>query len=150
MSGRYHRVSRCTMTPMRTCDNCGIEFEPSARSPHQRFHNSECRVKFHRQRTKQARLEASKPEEVDLDGETGANLASAVKVVDALKDAGRVEDVDDAKVVTFLSLAQSVDRWPNDAALWGQYRQAEATVQKMGAGEVDEVQALIDEINAAT
>jgi len=63
---------------------------------------------------------------------------------------GRLEPVDGALVNAFLGLADAVDAAPENAALWRQYREAEADVRRVGvAHDPDAVQALLDQIAGA-
>ena len=58
------------------------------------------------------------------------NLDAALRVVGVLRELGRLEAVDDARVTLFLELARVVDAKPTDAGLWKQYREAEATLRE--------------------
>ena len=74
--------------------------------------------------------------DVMLDG-IGPNRSAADATVSAVRGLGRIDAVDAALVATFELLASAVDHDPSNAALWGQYRQAEATLRGIG-GDVDD------------
>jgi hypothetical protein len=72
--------------------------------------------------------------EPDLQG-VGPNRTAASVTVEAVRSAGKLEDVDVALVTAFELLAEAVDHDPTNAALWGQYRAAEVAVRGVGASE---------------
>ena len=70
-----------------------------------------------------------------------SNLEAAKAVVGALRALGRLEPVDDARVAAFLWLAQACDladpERPGVAAVWKQYREAEAALREAHDGATD-------------
>lgn len=52
------------------------------------------------------------------------NVVALDKTLGVLREMGRLEPIDAARVQTLRSLAKSVDRWPDEAQLWRQYREA--------------------------
>jgi hypothetical protein len=53
-----------------------------------------------------------------------------MRMVQSLRDLGRLEPIDDARVVAFIELARAVDSKPTDASLWKQYRDAEVALRE--------------------
>ena len=125
---------------MNTCAFCGIEFEPTPRAPHQKYHDAECRRKA-------SRMKDRKPTATD---EGGANLTAAREMVTALRDMGRLETVDESRVAMFLTLAGAVDTDPLNAPLWREYRAAEAGLRELGVVEADAFDDLLRGINETT
>ena len=60
------------------------------------------------------------------------NFEAMSKMVEALRDAGRIENVDSARAKIALHLAQMVDEYPENVGLWQQYRAAEAALREVG------------------
>ncbi len=72
-------------------------------------------------------------------------MTAARATVRELRRCGRLEPVDDALVTLVVGLAAAVDVEPANAALWREYRAAEADLRKVGdRGDPDAVQALLD------
>ena len=67
----------------------------------------------------------------------GSNRLAIDKVIAALDDLGRLDDVDAALVATAQSLADAVDGQPDNASLWREYRACLADLRGVG-GEVDD------------
>jgi hypothetical protein len=67
----------------------------------------------------------------------GPNRIAAEATVEAVRDLGRIEPIDESMMVGFEMLAEAVDNDPTNAALWGQYRQAEAALRGAGADDDD-------------
>ena len=68
--------------------------------------------------------------------------------VDALQRTGRLENVDAALVRAALTLAEAVDRDPDNASLWREYRAVEASLRRLDGGAVDSLAAAIAELSA--
>jgi hypothetical protein len=66
-----------------------------------------------------------------------STTAAAVATVEALKRAGRLEDIDAALVSGFLSIATALDDDPSNASLWRQFRDFEAALRTTGAAAHD-------------
>jgi hypothetical protein len=65
-------------------------------------------------------------------------------MVAAMRDAGRLERIDEALVRSVLSLAEVVDSSPTDSRLWGQYQAAVRELRCTGPEvEYDEVDELV-------
>jgi len=79
----------------------------------------------------------------------GTNLEAAESTVSALIAAGRLEQVDDARVTTLLNLARAVDADPGNASLWREYRQAEAALREVNDGGADAFADLLRELNGS-
>lgn len=69
------------------------------------------------------------------------NAAAIAKVIAALTELGRLEDVDAALVQSAQSLAEAVDAQPDNASLWREYRAAEAALRACGQGKGDDALA---------
>ena len=79
----------------------------------------------------------------------GRNRKAVDQLVKALRDLGRLEDVDAPLVTAARSLADIVDGPDEpDAALWRQYRQAVADLREVGAddGSSDAIGDLLAEL----
>lgn len=55
-----------------------------------------------------------------------------------LKDAGRIEDVDSARVQALISMAECLDLDSSNAALWRQYREALRELTANDSGPLDD------------
>jgi hypothetical protein len=74
------------------------------------------------------------------------NHQAAMLMVKALRALGRVEPVDEAMVMSVLSLAVSVDGAPDNASLWREYRSAIADLRNIGGSneQGNEIEKLIE------
>lgn len=54
----------------------------------------------------------------------GNNLSELGKTIAQLRDLGRVERIDSARLQAVRSMARALDENPQNAALWRQYREA--------------------------
>lgn len=79
------------------------------------------------------------------------NLQATDKVLDAMRDAGHIEDVDAADVEALRTLAMVVDSPEGfaDAALWRQYRAAIETVRGLSRSDDDNLSTLLAEMGDA-
>ena len=75
------------------------------------------------------------------------NLAAALVMLEAMRDLGRINPIDEARVVTLVSLAEAVDRDPGNASLWREYRAAEAALREFDDG-ADDYADLLDALSA--
>lgn len=74
----------------------------------------------------------------------GPNRTAAEKTVEALRESGALEAVDEATVAAFLSLADAVDGPDAKADLWREYRAFSAALREAAAGgSDDDTQAFI-------
>lgn len=76
----------------------------------------------------------------------GTNLQAAESTIAALGSAGRLEQIDDARITAFLNLARAVDADPGNASLWREYRQAEAALREDHDGGADAFAELLAEL----
>lgn len=68
--------------------------------------------------------------------------------VEALRELGRVEPVDEAAVTAAVSLADAVDDAPEDARLWGQYQAALRVLRGLsGQSDADAFAALLGAVS---
>jgi len=67
----------------------------------------------------------------------GLNRTAIDKVIEALRQLGRLESIDAARVAAAQTLADAVDSAPDNASLWREYRAAEQELRGSG-GEVDD------------
>lgn len=65
------------------------------------------------------------------------NLDAAHAMLKALRDSGRLEPIDEARVAALLSLAAAVDNDPANASLWREYRAAEVTLRETDDADFD-------------
>lgn len=78
----------------------------------------------------------------------GPNRSAAESVADTLRE--MFTDGDAALVTGFVMLAEAVDADPTNAALWGQYRAAEAAVREVAnRGDDDEFSRLMAGLSAS-
>lgn len=66
------------------------------------------------------------------------NREAAEATVEALREAGSLQVVDEATVQAFLSLASAVDADEAKADLWREYRAATAALREAAAGGSDD------------
>lgn len=66
------------------------------------------------------------------------NAAAVEKTIDALNDAGRLSDTDEALVALVRNLADAVDGAPANAALWREFRAALTTLSEVGGDDLDD------------
>lgn len=83
-------------------------------------------------------------------GELGPNRASLEVTLSILKRLGRTEDIDSAQVQTLRTLASAVDRWPDEAQLWRQYREALREVLDADDAADDRLSEALAAIRGAT
>lgn len=68
--------------------------------------------------------------------------------VEALRELGRVEPVDEAIVAAAVALADAVDDMPEDARLWGQYQAALRALRALsGSSDADAFARLLGEVS---
>ena len=78
----------------------------------------------------------------------GRNRTAVETMVDALRDSGRLEPVDEARVTAALALADAVDSDPTNASLWREYRAAVETLRQASDGGTDDFAALMAGLSA--
>jgi hypothetical protein len=75
------------------------------------------------------------------------NREAAERVIESTR--AMFTDSDAALLTGFLNLAAAVDVNPTNAALWGQYRAAEATIREaVSSGDDDDFSRLMAELSA--
>jgi hypothetical protein len=78
----------------------------------------------------------------------GPNRVAAESTVGTL--ATEFTDADQALVTGFVMLAEAIDADPTNAALWGQYRAAEAAVREVASrGDDDEFSRIMADLSAS-
>lgn len=80
------------------------------------------------------------------------NLEAAQKTIQAMRDLGRLEPIDESRVQAFLALAYAVDECeaeqrPNPN-LWREYRSAEAQLRKESEHHVDDFDKLLQALDS--
>lgn len=90
------------------------------------------------------------PPESGGDGGDGENRRALEVTLAEMTRLGRFEDIDAATVQTLRSLADAVDRWPDEAQLWRQYREALTEVMKADDEADDSLTAALADIRSAT
>ncbi len=83
------------------------------------------------------RKKAANPKESAKSADVSSNFAAMSRMLEALRDAGRLENVDSARAKIALHLAQMVDEYPENVGLWQQYRAAESALREVGDNEGD-------------
>lgn len=78
----------------------------------------------------------------------GRNRTAAEATIEALRTAGRLENVDSARIATLQALADAVDLDPSNASLWREYRAAEAVLREVNDESDNELAALLKELQA--
>jgi hypothetical protein len=78
----------------------------------------------------------------------GRNRTAIEATIGALREAGRVELIDEARVIAACALADAVDADPTNASLWREYRAAVETLRQASDGGTDEFAALMAGLSA--
>ena len=68
-------------------------------------------------------------------GRPMTNSQAIAATVAALRDAGRIEPVDEALVVMAAGIAAAVDADPGNASLWREYRAVELRLREIGGAD---------------
>jgi len=69
--------------------------------------------------------------------------------IKAMRDAGRLEEVDQAQVTTAQALADAVDAAPGVASLWREFQSALVALRHIGEGAPDDsLASLLDKLRA--
>lgn len=66
-----------------------------------------------------------------------ANAAALERTLDAMRAAGRLEDIDESLVATARGLAVAVDADSANASLWKEYRAAQQDLRGLDRGDDD-------------
>ena len=83
------------------------------------------------------RKAAQKPSKSAQKVDISSNFGAMSNMVEALRSAGRLENVDAARIRIALHLAQMVDEYPENVGLWQQYRAAEAILREVTHDDSD-------------
>ena len=78
----------------------------------------------------------------------GRNRLAIEQTIEALRTAGRLEKVDNARIAICQSLADSVDSDPSNASLWREYRAAESALRAANDQTQDEFTTLLASLSA--
>jgi hypothetical protein len=78
----------------------------------------------------------------------GRNRTAIETMVTALRESGRIEPVDEARVTAAVALADAVDADPTNASLWREYRAAVETLRQVSDGGTDDFAALMAGLSA--
>jgi hypothetical protein len=78
----------------------------------------------------------------------GRNRSAIEIMVASLREAGRLEPVDEARVIAACALADAVDADPTNASLWREYRAAVETLRQASDGGTDEFATLLAGLSA--
>jgi len=77
-----------------------------------------------------------------------SNLEAAHLTISSLRSLGKLGEVDAVRVATLLGLAEAVDRAPDNASLWREYRAAEAALHEVREMESDDALAITAALSA--
>ena len=94
------------------------------------------------------RKAAANPPKKQQNAPVSSNFEAMSRMLEALRDAGRLENVDSARAKIALHLAQMVDEYPENVGLWQQYRAAEAALREVGDNEGDSIADLFRAFDA--
>lgn len=83
------------------------------------------------------RKAAAKPAKSTQKVDISSNFGAMSNMIEALRSAGRLENVDAARIRIALHLAQMVDEYPENVGLWQQYRAAEAILREVTHDDSD-------------
>ncbi len=93
-----------------------------------------------------------KPKKAEETVQRSSNLVAAQKTIQAMRDLGRFEPIDEARIQAFLALAHAVDEAEADGRpnpnLWREYRSAEAQLRKESEHHVDDFDKLLQALDA--
>ena len=78
----------------------------------------------------------------------GRNRTAIETTVQALRDSGRLDPVDEARVTAAFALADAVDSDPTNASLWREYRAAVEILRLASDGGTDDFAALMAGLSA--
>lgn len=94
---------------------------------------------------------AKKPKkstEITANSQTGPRRAALEETIEALRSAGRLADVDSARIDIARGLASAVDAQPDNPTLWREYRAAEKDLRQESTPNADPFDALLQSISA--
>jgi hypothetical protein len=76
----------------------------------------------------------------------GPQREALERTIEALRTAGRLEDIDDARVQIARGLASAVDAEPDNPTIWREYRAAEKALREESENHADPFDQLIASI----
>lgn len=76
------------------------------------------------------------------------NYQALQKTIQALRDAGQLAAIDDARIQIALGLAAAVDSMPDNPSLWREYRAAEKALREEASAHGDPFDQLIASLTA--
>jgi len=78
----------------------------------------------------------------------GRNRAAVELMLEALRDSGKLENVDAARATAAQALADAVDSDPSNASLWREYRASLEMLRLLSDGSVDEFAKLLESLSS--
>jgi hypothetical protein len=78
----------------------------------------------------------------------GRNRTAIEEMLAALTEAGRLENVDSARIAMARALADAVDQDPTNASLWREYRAAEISLREVGVSDDDGFKELLESLSS--
>jgi predicted lipoprotein len=78
----------------------------------------------------------------------GRNRTAVEEMLEAMRSAGLLENIDAARVTMLQTLADAVDMEPTNASLWREYRAAESSIRENTAHDQDDFQELLASLSA--
>jgi hypothetical protein len=89
-----------------------------------------------------------KPRNTQKTPETLSNVEALQNTIAELRQAGRLDNIDDARVRIALGLARAVDTMPDNPTLWREYRAAEKALREESEAHGDPFEDLIRQLSA--
>lgn len=87
-----------------------------------------------------------KPRKKTTKPSNGPQRTALETTIEALRTAGRLEDIDDARVQIARGLASAVDAQPDNPTIWREYRAAEKALREESENHADPFDQLIASI----
>jgi hypothetical protein len=78
----------------------------------------------------------------------GRNRTAVEEMIEAMRSAGLLENIDAARVTMLQTLADAVDMEPTNASLWREYRAAESSIRENTAHDQDDFKELLASLSA--
>ena len=78
----------------------------------------------------------------------GRNRTAVEEMLEAMRSAGLLENIDAARVTMLQTLADAVDMEPTNASLWREYRAVESSIRENTAHDQDDFQELLVALSA--
>ena len=78
----------------------------------------------------------------------GRNRSAVELMLEALRDSGKLENVDAARATAAQALADAVDSDPSNASLWREYRASLEMLRLLSDGSVDEFAKLLESLSS--